>query len=471
MQLPPEIWLDILDLTADSELFKVESVNRIFYGCALDRRYRHIQLHDKFILSGIIDKLDSDYFVLHKRVKSLEIYPHLMLSAMWKGIPDFLGVTVSKAWVFPVHIFSKSGLTLPSMPPLSSISGAMEGHFMTTMAKFTALKEIKVTWTQNPNEDGACFSVLNILWPVLFRNLVTLNLRTMPIEIVDCLSESISTLTHVKYLTLSFEYNFATSTLEVAEALVRIAKSVNCLAGSLRSLSISGFGNFDFSPFYDVLEEFPHLSKFVHIGTFGPEYMNDPAGFKRFLMSHSSIRHLILPAPGNSAFTSVDSWLQTCFEGIRLPNLRTLELSLSYISSSGNSLPLLLAHITETVDTIESFSITGCRIPQTDLELVLQLLTGLSLKSVKLEVLVLDPALMDLFAKYLPDLETLDLTYRWVCSTPGNMNTSFVEEMERRFYPKWKLYEAHLESSDYCANANENLAYQKAISRCAPRMV
>ena len=141
---------------------------------------------------------------------------------------------------------------------------------------------------------------------------------------------------------------------------------------------------------------------------------------------------------------SNDDWLNRCFTGITFQNLHHLDLGLNILGYGGKRemLPALPC-IGYAARNVRSLAILGHIISLKELALILNPFSraecGISLRTLVLEVHVLDVNLLDLLADHLPGLARLDLTYSWVHSPGCRTEVCFISPTSCGLYLHYSL--------------------------------
>jgi len=287
-----------------------------------------------------------------------------------------------------------------------------------------SVHEYSVEWkVGNDIEASFCVPLLIAIWPLHAHNLRTIRLELMLRHLCDLVS-SVTGLDRVEVLFLHFTSGEDDSKKKLRE----LAIFINTLAPTLQSLTISSIGHLNFSWLYSSLTYFPHLTYLSLLLPCDPRHITDPTGFNQFLRTHRDIAHLCFSpqyccyqsaqsaqvgSAFQPAFLPTNDWLDQAFENISFQNLDTLELGLNILGSGGKRVMLPIPRVASAAKFVNKLTIVGCFISLDDLSGLLHPFPK-DPRALVLEVHVLSVALLDLLADLLPNLEMLDLTYRWV---------------------------------------------------------
>ncbi|KAJ7027853.1 hypothetical protein C8F04DRAFT_71375 [Mycena alexandri] len=255
-----------------------------------------------------------------------------------------------------------------------------------------------------------------------------------------------------------------------------IARFLNNVDSTLRSLSFETSLVADFSPMFMALGFFAHLSKLalcIPTSTCG---LGDPSALKAFLHQHHyTLNHLSLRAHLSRRKSRADTdarWLSECLTGVTFCKLQTLSVGTSFIP-----LDVVVLCIQQWADTLSDLDITGDYLDYEQLEDILGKFEDGQLTSLKVGVICLCPELVDMLAEHLPDLATLNLRIRSVAphrlaapkvvsvrrkltDSEPQLEVHFCAEMGSRNYPAWKLqdisiwkFTKKLQYQDRCVDA------------------
>ncbi|KAF8151521.1 hypothetical protein B0H34DRAFT_727984 [Crassisporium funariophilum] len=483
--LPTELWLRIAHFVPDIDLFRLASVNHLFLDLVTDRRYRQLVIDDDRPLALVakFSRLEKDPSVA-LRVRSLTIHPKAVRSACLrsgKGKKGSLQIVKNPNWPEP---FRHRSILYPIEEDIQ-----LADQFLNALGCLHQITEFAVEWTRGLEaERPFCLPLLEAIWPLYSGNLRTIRLDMMLSHLSDMVS-SLTGLDHVQELALNFTCNdsrygpWGGPGYEARHAFEQVAAFINRLALTLNSLTISSIGHLNFSWLYSSLTYFPHLTLLALLVPCDPRHIVDPIGFYRFLRAHHAIEHLNFspqfcchksstPPEPSSGLSSTEAWLNRCFGDITFQNLKHLELGLNILGSGGKRVMIPVPRVGRAARNVRSLSILGCLISLDDLRLILDPFShasgGSTPGTLVLEVHVLDVNLLDLLADLLPGLQRLDLTYRWINSFACTNETPFIQQLQDRQYPDWKLWELVLR----CSRQNDDARWpcQQAIARCIPKL-
>ncbi|KAF8811353.1 hypothetical protein BYT27DRAFT_7231772 [Phlegmacium glaucopus] len=482
VELPTELWLRIAYFVPDVDLYRLTSVNRLFFDLTMDRRYRQLIIdHDRpLVLINKLSRLERDPLVA-SRVRSLTIHPKAVRSACLRSSKGRSRCRPATNQHWPSYFRLQS----EKFAMLEDIE--LADRFLAALENLHCIEEYVIEWKQGIEaERSFCLPLLSAMWPLYGHNLQIIKLDMMLTNLCDMLG-SVTGLDRVQELSINLTCNhgrfghWGLGENEAKDAFERLATFMNRLALSLQSLTLSSIGHLNFSWLYSNLSYFPHLTYLALLLPCDPHHVVDPTAFHHFLRAHRSIEHLnfspqyccyqsSLPPEINTELVSTDDWLNRCFTGITFQNLQRLELGLNVLGSGGKRVMLPVPCIGYAARNVRSLGILGRIISLADLALILNPFSrtecGIAPRTLVLEVHVLDVNLLDLLADYLPELERLDLTYSWVHSSGCTTETQFVKEIHGRMYSYWKLWELVLR----CSRHNDDARWpcQQAISRCIP---
>ncbi|KAF9484613.1 hypothetical protein BDN70DRAFT_890892 [Pholiota conissans] len=484
LELPTELWLRIAQYVPDRDIFRLASVNRLFLDLATDRRYRHLVIDDDDPIALIqkLSRIEQDSSVA-ARVRSLTIHPKAVRSACLKS-----GKAYRRQRSLTNRYWPDSFRLRTERAPLEEDT-ELADRFLDTLARLPNIEEYAVEWEHGVQAERAfCVPLLSAMWPLqAAHTLRSISLEMMLAHLCDMLPpDALPCLERVEDLRLHFTRGTDTWSGSVGETsgalLTRLAAFVNRLAPSLTSLYIASIGHFDFSQLYADLGFFPRLVQLAIIAPCDPRHIVDPTCFNTFLNMHKGTISSLAFAPqyccyqsalgpdAGAAVTTTDEWFARAFAGVDFAHLYSLQLGLNILGSGGkrvmDPVPLVAA---AAARNLERLGVWGCIISLEDLRLLLEPFAQTpGPRCLVLEVHVLDVALLDLLAAYLPGLHTLHLTYRWVGSSGMTNVIKFTEELEGKVFAPWTaLWQVTL----LCSRQDDQSRWpcQKSIVRCLPR--
>ncbi|KAJ3506270.1 hypothetical protein NLJ89_g6963 [Agrocybe chaxingu] len=429
--LPTELWLRIAYFVPDIDLFRLASVNHLFHDLVTDRRYRQLVIDDDRPLHLIhkLTRIERDPSVA-ARVQSLTIHPKAVRSACLRSSRN--------TWVIrPVR-----NAHWPDAFRLRTERFAIEedielaDRFLDAVAKLDRIEEYIIEWRQGVEAERTfCLPLLTAVWPLHSQNLRTIKLDMMLSHLCDMLS-TVSGLDRLRDLSLRFTCNdsrfgpWGGPGYEAKYAFEQLATFMNRLALTLQSLAIYSIGHLNFSWLFASLTFFPKMKSLSLQVPCDPRHVIDPTGLHHFLRAHHAVEHFNFapqycchqstqdPDPAIShGCASTEDWLNRAFGGLSFEGLESLELGLNILGSGGKRVMPPVPRIGGAAKSVRSLGIVGCLISLQDLKAVLDPFKMANPRTLVIEVHVLDINLLDLLASSLPDLERIDLTYRWVGSS------------------------------------------------------
>ncbi|KAJ7173642.1 hypothetical protein C8R46DRAFT_1083486, partial [Mycena filopes] len=188
-----------------------------------------------------------------------------------------------------------------------------------------------------------------------------------------------------------------------------IARFLNNVHSTLRSLSFETSLGADFSPLFLALGFFAHLSKLtLSIATSCCD-LGEPSALKAFLqLHHYTLEHLSLRATSCTSKAHA-RWLSESLTDVTFCSLLTLSVGTSFIPLS-----VVVLCVQQWADTLTALDIAGAYLTYEELEEILVELVDGQLTSLKVGIVCLCPELVDMLAEHLPDLTTLNLSVRSV---------------------------------------------------------
>lgn len=311
-------------------------------------------------------------------------------------------------------------------------------RFLEGLSDLPNCGELQVDW-ERPSTVEASFTspLLKALMLSLGSQLTALSL-SMALDVLSPLVESIHRLPSLESLDLNLGSNMVEPERmeDAAKPQEALARFINGLSPTLRSLSITCLSHFRLCTLFNQLATLPILQSLCLHLPFDLYHLDDTVGLNRFLRAHTSVSHLSLtPVHCCNRFHSLwesvtaqwpdaETWLHHVFADVKFQALRTLELGLNTAGVAPRVLPAT-AYMGIVVSNVECLTILGVIMSVEDLDSVLRLFAAngrRSPKKVVLEVHILSRELADSLAVVLPQLGTLSLMYRWT-GTAGNCDT------------------------------------------------
>ncbi|KAK1225008.1 hypothetical protein PQX77_012077 [Marasmius sp. AFHP31] len=281
---------------------------------------------------------------------------------------------------------------------------------------------------------------LQTAWASFGQNLSKLSLRGHTAAFRTII-HSITTLPAVDELSIELIDNPLHFDPTCAETLLQVvAPFINGLASRLRAFTLWSWGTTDLSQLFLTMDHFPNLTRFEIQTSFPKTFREDPTGLCRFLARHSAtIEHLVLrlntaPLAFSTTATSeepLSEWMLNMFtaEEWKFRNLQELHI---YPTVLPGGLNALTCCIQNSLDTLQSLVVRDRYLSPEEAAVVVNALPPL-LKSLRLNIRVLDVGLFDILAKRLTGLNSLSLYI-------GTVSPAFARDMEQRTYATWNLH-------------------------------
>ncbi|PPQ77839.1 hypothetical protein CVT25_015333 [Psilocybe cyanescens] len=454
--IPDDVWRIIVRLVSlGGSVTQYMGVNRTFYNCALDRRYREVRwvvLDQDFVKQ--LDCLQSP--PIAQRVHTLHIRawfiqyllkrdilfnspssPHKTKSTLMDSllsISSTLGLDPffkSRGWMLQHEDEQSKDSPLSFEATITSMIKAVEG--------MTNVVELNFEWRDLPlNKDTLMFLISTKR--AFDNSLRKLTLRA-PISKFRALLRN-TNFGNIEELDFHFDYQTGhtseTSDPDVQNLLDTIIPFINQRRSSLQSLTISSSSSTDLSSFFSALpSDLRSLRRFGVDISFHQDFLSNPNGIIQFLESCAiSLRHVSLLANWehthfgsvpksqsadnshvvmsneNNINTQSDNkpWVRmnnlllahpTC-----LSSLRSLQIP---FISLGKTIPL----VRRSSDTLTRLHLMGRYLTKNEVAEVVGLFSHRSLEFQHLELAValLDYALLLTMATGLPDLISLVLIF------------------------------------------------------------
>ncbi|KAJ3711823.1 hypothetical protein DFJ43DRAFT_85258 [Lentinula guzmanii] len=492
MSLPNDVWLQIIEYMSPLAIQELYSVNSTFFNVAMDQRYQQISfsyLSRKMI--WILARLKDP--VVAKRVRILHLYPHFVKDALDTMDLSSSQSLLSKFGELAGLIRDQKKLILkqkPRLPLKFKTCRDLMQVMMEILSGLPNLTDYHVLWCGLPSVGSDPALVLS--------SPLRSSLRSLRLEV---------SLEKLQYI-LSSSYTQPLPQLEEIDLFIRIehlhferydtillmlARMISSLCSSLRKLTVQLWEPFDLSPLFAAISHLPLLDKLSLSIPMSFPNLGNPDGLIGFLNAHSNtLRSLSIRASelgGRSLMThnevQLGTWMDETFSKVHLSCLTALEISLYLVPFDS---ALLCVRTFST--TITSLVFTGSYLAYDDLDLLTAALSSRrhkhALQSARIGPLTLSPQLVDLFADRFSEIDKLELLVKSLVPFEGDVplfcgrsNSDrdqdegqvrrFIEEMEHRHYPEWKLRYLDLSSSSYPRLMNEE-QYKSVFSQCVPAL-
>ncbi|KAF8151777.1 hypothetical protein B0H34DRAFT_728965 [Crassisporium funariophilum] len=466
--IPDDIWRGVADHIYLSqprhELYRLISVNRIFFNYVLDTKYREVWW----------TKLDNGLLRLLTRLQEPIIGRHVQRLYIRAWFVDFLRKrdlqfgkpSVGKTRIFLRNLFRSLALVVGSRSALKAsrvrkqrmlegkpIEGFSSGitdrvsskDIVTSMVKavdcMISVTEFNFEWRDLPlNKDTQIF--LTSTRRAFASSLRKLVLRAQISKFKEVLA--IADFDNIDELDFHFDYRTndlegqldmtagkqfqakedaagAASDPELQGLLQTVIPFIARRRKAMRSLSISSSSYADLSEFFSALPAMPSLRRFTAGIYVDKDCLSDPSGLLQLLNAHAAtLLHIALRPNWPDRADSYNreeslahqrrGWSTLNEQLLSNPRLlRNLDsLELPYVSSC-KSIPLLQ----RSCDTLTRLSVTGHFLTMDEIVEVLTVFAHrlFYMQHLYLEVALLDVALVRMLANRLPDLLSLVLVY------------------------------------------------------------
>ncbi|KAG5732883.1 hypothetical protein E4T56_gene1820 [Termitomyces sp. T112] len=491
--LPHEVWLHVGQFVPASVLEGLMSVNSAFYEMAMECRYRQMSFAflDSRMLRNVARLKDP---VVARRVRVLHVYP------------VFLKQVIDRARALPrarrslrLRFVALANQLIGAKPPrrLQTAEDIVQA-MLEVFAGLPNVTDYHIMWSglQPTAESPVPFLA------AVFRS----NLRKLALDIsldnIAQLLDPCSAPHSIEELELVIRVDHAHDddddddhghhghnahhghTAHTAHILAHhLAPSIVRLRHSLRRLAIQAWEPLDFAPLFHALAHLPLLAHLTLAIPIESPYIGDPAGLAAFLRRQSlTLRSLSLRAtqyscpkfpPGPVSFAS---WLASALDDVRIPHLRTLD-----ISSALFPLAAALVVLSALGRTIKHLHLTGSFHEYTHVQRVLATLSASErmqrLDTLRLGTVRLTPDLVDLLAHELPGLTSLEMLVREVAvdeliypSQPPIMPPAdlFCTEMQKRGYPDWNLHHLSIVYTSCLWRYHYGNYIEQLLATCVP---
>ncbi|KAG7089518.1 hypothetical protein E1B28_011194 [Marasmius oreades] len=425
--LPVELWLQIVGFIPPTDLLKLHSVNSFFFNIAMDVRYRRVDLQTlNHSTAKYLSRLSDP--TISKRVVQLTVSP------------DFRNYGRQRPATMLNRVGSVFHYALGRPPPCSPEDHATK-QLIDVLPCLTRVNSFTIdchSWGEHSSPELHGF--LQTAWASFGQNLRKLSLRGHT-SAFRTIIHSITALPAVDELFIELIDNPLQNDPTCAETLIQVvAPFINGLAPRLRAFTLWSWGTIDLSQLFLMLDHFPSLSSFNLQTSFPKTFRQGPSGLSRFLSNHSPhLRHLVLrlnTAPLAFSTTSMSEeplseWMIHTLTSGECSFLNLQELHL-YPTVLPGGLHALTSCIHQSTNTLQSLVVRDRYLSPEEAAVVINALHP-QLKSLRLNIRILDMDLFDLLAKRITGLKSLSLYI-------GAVSRTFAHDVEHRSYATWDLY-------------------------------
>ncbi|KAJ8076854.1 hypothetical protein PM082_001277 [Marasmius tenuissimus] len=497
MSLPHDVWAHIASFLPPSQLDDLYSLSSTFFNIAMDQRYHQISL--SYLTRKMVRTLERirDPYVA-KRVKVLYLHPHFVKDVINRDHSPLLSsnsTLLSRLGDFASQLrdqklFGKqrSRCHLFKFKTFEDFQEAA----VDILNSLPNLTDLHLAWSGLPTVGDSPVPIISASFvPHLRRLWLDISLEKLAFMLPH-----FSNLQNIEQLDLFIRIDHELDSKRYENILVQFAQTINGLHRTLRKFAIQLWEPLDISSFFSSLHCLPllaHVSLSIPIG--GP-HLGDSDAITNFFNLHSaSLRSLSIRATELGEWARVPNdiqlydWIENAFSGVRLSCLASLEISLGLIPVES-----AMVCIRKFAGTLRSLVLAGRRLSLHDIDTITSAFPHCHLSSngfhgldsLRLGSVTLNPQLMDLLAERLPHVSRLELLVRDVVPYQGDhplyykscpdhdqdesQLTRFFEEMERRFYPDWRIRQLVLSAGAFPFKLQHEPLYKDVLRQCAPSL-
>lgn len=464
--LPAELWEEILSYLPRGSVWRMIGINRLLFELGMKELYGRVCLTN-CVGAGLKTFQQIGYANIASRVRSLCIKPTFLpiMNRKGRAVHDPReSRSLRKKRKSEIQSFLKTALT--------SLSGCAQ------------LRELNVV----VHDQYLSRSLVVFLRKLLKRVGVNLEALTIDMTLLSFLSvhhvfdpkhlPKLSTLT-IKIT----ESRFETSRDQARRARKALLNIIHPLNGTLQTLAFEVI-DFNLSEIFQKLEQLPKLHSLELRAEVGFSTLIPTIHFVSFLKHNADnlerlvIRRPTVDVPSSWNVEVIIGRLYNLLCVQHLPKLRELVLEVDYTSI----LESLASHVHTFVPRLKNLTLTGQRSTLDHLQLS-SLLNGLAggdkgLEYLKISIAGFSPEHMVLFATSLPNLKTLDLSYKdlWMSNqsllrrTDLDEDEAIYEDFRTRSYPQWKLEEARIAQVNLCDQGHPDHRLLDAIQESLPTL-
>ncbi|KIM44131.1 hypothetical protein M413DRAFT_25597 [Hebeloma cylindrosporum] len=498
LDLPVELWLEILSYLPKSALHKLIGINRLLFELALDDIYEEV----RFITD---DKQTEKIFLqmerfpsIAKRVRRLLIRP-TFLPAMDAGEAGGRAHSSRARITIKERLFPRSNLLKYNpFEPRCTVEGRRDldtGYILQLAEKAIKLcpdlQDLTVI-LHDHMLTKPFISFLKSLWksdsPLMNPQKVLRSLESFSIDLAPSRFEAIPK-------------RAEEATNSSHRALVSLRSFFSLFRDSITSISISTHSAHYFRTLITYLPlRFPNLKK-LEVLTIFKVSAHQTAPLFKFLDEHSGqLEHLtIKPFPRQTSFGHTDDWYAiwispsppstlvgehsfgTGFARLVLPKLQYLDIGLRYRRiqhvphwANPNVNAKLLPNLNMLAPNLRHLVLSDVALSLERVDDLVESLSddggsGCGLESMDIIVTMLSPHIFDVLSAKLPGLKKLTIQH-WALSdvrtqeTYNELMLSFLEAIRARRYPGWMLRYLRLTMMATCGKPHPNMVMMKGVA-------
>ncbi|KAF8972180.1 hypothetical protein BDZ97DRAFT_1913410 [Flammula alnicola] len=453
--LPPEVWLLVVQFTSRWDLFKLIGLNRVFFNTVLDLRWKRLEFSTASISYKTLGRL-SDPFISN-RVESMRITLYLEESNFenpFKSLKEFYRQARNNRIIRGAsNLFRKGGARS------TRLHNAAFTDVINTISvispNFINIRELTIRTSYNLSP----LLSYRLLRPLLSSFSGSFGTVLQELSLEGTLDEfrillgSNPTFDSLVQLNLLFKESLPdspTGHVDENHILVSVvAPFVNSLSPYLQSLSLKSYFPLDLSHFLTELSTFPAFHTLDVRMAFN-KTTNYPASLIPFIGEKSdTLRNLALPlipfqrfSPDVQLQEALSRWLLEFIADERCcSQLRTLEI---YPTRTPAGLDILLTCIRRTSKSLREIHIRGRFFSSHENKAIIDALSQCeNLNTVSLNVCRLDITLLDTLASKIPYLERIMMLIEDDVHDDGSagISSTLADDLKERQYTDWNLKE------------------------------
>ncbi|KAG5721557.1 hypothetical protein E4T56_gene13081 [Termitomyces sp. T112] len=465
--VPPDTWALIAGYVPPPALPTLMCVNRTLFNLVLDTRYGTVEwgTPDKKLIR-LLERLQDPLVASH--VRRLHIRPWFIQylferEALFQRSSLMERETWSYTFGQMLNYFypSESNTTPDDRPPRPHgfTTYPSTNELMNSMIKaikgMTNVVECEFQWRDMPvNADTLSF--LSSARASFNSKLSKLILRTRVSRFGQILT--FADFPHLTELELHFEYDPSTERgideINVDVLIQSVAPFISRLQGTLHTLTIASVARCDHSAFLRALGTLPNLRTLTLQMQFNDaQYLYSPSSLSNLLLRHKAFLTTLVIRPNYDeglakALAAWQAISDTCTADLNsLVNLESLTFPVT-------DLPTMISLIHNAPAHLHTLRLFGRYLPPEEVSSVISALGSLTnLRTLSLDIQLLNPELFSLLAPTLPALHSLTLVLE---TSPNLYNTHTFSNEGYVPQTDWQLYDLAIYHKYHKEDSNLN---------------